>query len=284
MSPHFFINELTSPPGFDWFSARYFCKASVGNRKGSIEAGVMKLISRPGGAVKIAESAGAQREVKVQAANKLHGSHPDRSSVSTEAMRYATKGVLLSTDEFLTWNNDYFAEAAMEIARVLTADDRLILELNTKNEPLSDSRGWSLWMRMSMIEKKVIEFAAWEKTTLGKTSKSTLPNIDDIGKRFTRFQTELNKLDLLMKAYSFGDRYRTLALKYELVGIYNFSKWCQQQKCQQEAFLKHRKSTYSKLCHAFKRHHDTPDVPKSWPVVTSDGTDADAAVAAPAEQ
>ena len=68
--------------------------------------------------------------------------------------------MLLSTDEFLTWNNDYFAEAAMEIGRVLTADDRLILELNTKNEPLSDSRGWSLWMRMSVIEKKVIEFAA----------------------------------------------------------------------------------------------------------------------------
>ena len=89
MSPHSSINELIAPPGFDRFAARCFCKASVGNRKGSIEAGVMKLVSCPGGAVKIAESAGAQREVKVQAANKLHGSHPDRSSVSTEAMRYA---------------------------------------------------------------------------------------------------------------------------------------------------------------------------------------------------
>ena len=123
-----------------------------------------------------------------------------------------------------------------------------------------------------------------KKNSFGKNSKSTLPNIDDIGKRFTRFQAELEKLDSLMKAYSFGDRYRTLALKYELVGIYNFSKWCQQQKCQQEAFLKDRKCMYSKLCHAFKRHHDTPDVPKSWHVVALDGTDADAAVAAPAEQ
>ena len=136
-------------------------------------------------------------------------------------------------------------------------------------------------MRMSVIEKKLVEFASWKKPPLGENSKSTLPNIE---KRFTRFQAELEKLDSLMKAYFFGDRYRTLALKYELVGIYNFSKWCQQQKCQQEAFLKDRRSTYSKLCHAFKRHHDTPDVPKSWPVVTPDGTDADAAVAALAVQ
>ena len=220
-----------------WF--RYGCKAATRVDKGSIEAGVTKLLPRPGGHQESGGGFSAQREVKSTAVTKLHLVHCNRSQISSASLNAASK--MLCNEEMIGWNNDHFAAAALEVAEVLTVDDKLIQELNTKNEPMSDARGWSLWMRMSMINAKVEEFAAFKKTALGEKNKTTQPALDDVGKRFERFKNELDQLDSLLEKYSFGEKYRALALKYELVTIYKFSKWCHDQQRQQEAFLKQRR-------------------------------------------
>ena len=237
------FSDLKDSP--QWF--HYGCKAAIRVGKGSIEAGVTKLLPRPGGHryQELGGSFSAQREVKIAAMNKLHSVHCNRSQISSGSLNAASK--MLCNEEMIGWNNEHFAAAALEVAEVLTVDDKLIQELNTKNEPMSDARGWSLWMRMSMINAKVEEFAAFKKTASSKKNKSTQPALDDVGKRFERFKNDLDQLDSSLKVYSFAAKYRTLALKYELVTVYNFSKWCHEQRKQQEAFLKQRRCDYHLL-------------------------------------
>jgi hypothetical protein len=259
------VSETSFPDIKDlpaWF--RYACKHSKEGHKGggsSIASNTMKLVPRPGDR---SHAANAKSTVALKVL-KTEKAKSKGKGMPPGAIEAATK--MLSIEEFLEWDPDHWSEACIACAKVFAVDDALIQAVQTVDAPLSDSRNWSLNTRISNMYTKVSEFKKWKLSQAGRKSKLKQPDIQDTSRILERIRLELFRLEDSMGLYSFGETYQAVSLKYEVVGIYNFCRWCTAQLPQQKAFLLALKKKYDDVCKSLGRDPRTPDQPKSWPPV-----------------
>jgi hypothetical protein len=177
-----------------WF--RYACKYSKeGAPESSIASSTMKLIARPGTRAQQVPT-GAIKKVakKIDASQNQDRAKAAGSKIPPAALDAAK--LMLSADEFVDWDRGRWADACIACAEVFAVDDHLQRELHTLDDTVRvDSRSWSLKTRIHVLHTKVTDFRKWKMTTMGRNSRTTQPDVDDLAKRLSRALEELERLD-----------------------------------------------------------------------------------------
>ena len=190
-----------------------------------------------------------------------------RKLAPTLAQQFTAQGLdaaisMLSCQECMAYADPQFAGAAFAIARVLSVDDKLKRELQFRNDEDVDASKHTFFTRIARIEAGI---ATWRAQVHAKKTKTKQPPLGDEGRRFTALQRNLSEYDSWLQQYSIGNLYAKTALKCGAVQLFRFFSWCTSQQEQQRRFLNVRRASYAEICKLWKRHPDTPSIPKSWP-------------------
>jgi hypothetical protein len=151
-----------------------------------------------------------------------------------------------------------FAEATLERATVLSADDELTSEMFKPSASTTHSSQTNWLFRLKACEDKAAAF----KRSPGLAS---VPQIRDVADVLQRLKNGIDHFSSCIGVFDFGLKYKDVAFKYGLHGLFLFCQWAMDQQKFHQAMVSDRVERYKQICMLCKRHPDTPEMPSSWP-------------------